>query len=402
SLRVLITKAKICGFGLNLQNAHQMAFIGLSDSYESYYQCIRRCWRFGQLEPVNVKLILTNPEQAILVNVKRKEKETAGLIDSVIKEVSDFSKHELGKGTIKKMAHYTENKETTDKWELWNGDTAKTIKTIETNEIDFTIFSPPFSQLYTYSPSERDMGNSKNDKEFWNHFDFIIPELLRIIKPGRITAVHCAQIPAMLVRDGYIGLKDFRGDVIRHFIKHDFIYHGEVCIDKNPQAQSIRTHAKGLTFSQLEKDSSWMRPALADYLVLFRKKGDNRTVVINGNIDGAEIDRDEWIRLAHPIWYNIRETNTLNVRTARSEDDEKHICPLQLETIHNAILLWSNPGEVIYSPFAGIGSEGYQAIVDDRKFKGSELKEEYFDVAVKNLREAEKINNNKHMVLFKD
>ena len=192
----------------------------------------------------------------------------------------------------------------------------------------------------------------------------------------------------MLVRDGYIGLKDFRGDIIRHFQKVGFIYQGEVVIDKNPQAQSIRTHAKGLTFSQLEKDSIWMRPALADYLVLMRKEGENQVPVINGNIEGADIDRDEWIRLAHPIWYNIRETNTLNVREARSDDDEKHMCPLQLETIHNALMLWSNPGELVYSPFAGIGSEGYQAILDNRRFLGCELKEEYYNVAVKNLKRA--------------
>ncbi len=399
-LRVLVTKPKIAGFGMNFQNAHKMAFIGLSDSYESYYQCIRRCWRFGQTDPVDVKLILSNPEQTIIDNVKRKEKETALLIDGVIKEVSDFSKAEIGKGVVRHMEEYKTSIEKGDLWEMSNGDTTETIKRIETERIDFTIFSPPFSQLYTYSPSDRDLGNSKSDEEFWNHFGYIIPELLRIIKPGRITAVHCAQIPAMLVRDGYIGLKDFRGAVIENFIKHGFIYHGEVCIDKNPQAQSIRTHAKGLTFSQLEKDSSWMRPALADYLVLFRKPGDNKVVVVNGNQEGGEIDRDEWIRLAHPIWYNVRETNTLNCRPARSEDDEKHICPLQLETIHNGIMLWSNPGELVYSPFAGIGSEGYQAIVDGRRFAGCELKKEYFDVAVKNLLHAEDIYANKYMALF--
>lgn len=401
-IRVLVTKPKIAGFGMNFQNAHNMAFLGLSDSYEYYYQCIRRCWRFGQTEPVRVELVLTNPEQAILVNVKRKEIEAAKLIDGVIREVSEFNKIELGRGGKKHMENYKVHKESSDGWEIHLGDSVEMIKDMGENMVDHTIFSPPFSQLYTYSPSPRDLGNAKNDAEFWGHFDYLIPELLRVIKPGRITAVHCAQIPAMLVRDGYIGLKDFRGDVIRHFIKHGFIYHGEVCIDKNPQAQSIRTHAKGLTFSQLEKDSSWMRPALADYLVLFRKHGENEVEVINGNIDKAEVSRDEWIRLAHPIWYNIRETKTLNVREARSQDDEKHICPLQLETIHNALMLWSNPGELIYSPFAGIGSEGYQAITAGRRFIGCELKREYFNVAVKNLKLAEKEVAESHLVLFKD
>ncbi len=397
-LRVLVTKPKIAGFGMNFQNAHRMAFVGISDSYETYYQCIRRCWRFGQGERVDVKIMLSNAEQAILGNVKRKEAENAGLIDGVIREVSDFTKQNMQRGEIKQMDEYVTNRSNGESWELDLGDSVETIKGVGDNGVDFTIFSPPFSQLYTYSPSSRDLGNAKNDTEFWHHFDYLIPELLRVIKPGRITAVHCAQIPAMLVRDGYIGLKDFRGDVIRHFQKAGFIYHGEVCIDKNPQAQSIRTHAKGLTFSQLEKDSSWMRPALADYLVLFRKAGDNAVRVDNGG--GGEVSRAEWIRLAHPIWYNVRETRTLNARPARSEDDEKHICPLQLDTIHNGIMLWTNRGETVYSPFAGIGSEGYQAIVDGRKFIGCELKKEYYEVAVRNLDEAEEIKAQQGMVLF--
>jgi len=398
-LRVLITKAKIAGHGMNFQNAHKMAFIGMSDSYESYYQCIRRCWRYGQGEVVDVRIILSNAEQAILNNVKRKEIENANLIDGVIREVSDFSTQAIRGGAINQMDDYVVRKESSDLWELTLGDSTETIKDMDSESTDLTIFSPPFSQLYTYSPSNRDIGNAKDDAEFWKHFDYLIPELLRVIKPGRITAVHCAQIPAMLVRDGYIGLKDFRGDVIRHFIEHGFIYHGEVCIDKNPQAQSIRTHAKGLTFSQLEKDSSWLRPALADYLVLFRKPGDNAVIVENGGNSG-EVSRDEWIRLAHPIWYNIRETNTLNVREARSDDDEKHICPLQLETIHNALMLWTNKGELVYSPFAGIGSEGYQAILDGRRFVGCELKREYYNVATKNLIEAERLAVEESMALF--
>ena len=399
-LRVMITKGKISGWGMNFQNAHKMAFIGLSDSYEMYYQCIRRCWRFGQKTPVDVKIVLSPVERVILGNVQHKEIEAAKIINGVIKEMSDFSKDEIKKGTSGHVENYYTDNEKGEGWEVWLGDTVETIKEIPENYIDFSIFSPPFAQLYTYSPSTRDLGNAKDVKEFWNHFDYIIPELLRVIKDGRIIAIHCAQIPAMLVRDGYIGLKDFRGDVIRHFQNAGFIYQGEVVIDKNPQAQSIRTHAKGLTFSQLEKDSAWMRPALADYLVLMRKDGENQTPIINGNIEGASINRDEWIRLAHPIWYSVRETNTLNVREGRSEDDEKHICPLQLETIHNALMLWSNPGELVYSPFAGIGSEGYQAILDNRRFLGCELKKEYYDVAVRNLARAQMKKREDVQVLF--
>ncbi len=399
--KVLITKAKIAGYRMNFQNCHNMAFIGIGDSFEMYYQCIRRCWRFGQKKPVNVKICITNAEQDIVKNVKRKENENAIMMEHVIREMKIDMIQEVKEGSIRYMDDYKEDYKEGPHWKLWNGDTVETIKKIDSDSIDLSVFSPPFASLYTYSPSDRDLGNSKDEKDFWIHFDFIIPELYRIMKPGRIVAVHCMNIPAMLVRDNYIGIKDFRGDIIRHFRNTGWIFHGEVTIDKNPQAQAIRTNSKGLTFSQLEKDSSWLRPALADYLVLFRKPGENQIPVYNGN-DRGEVSRDEWIRLAHPIWYNIRETNTLNAREARSEADKKHVCPLQLETIHNAIILWSNPGEIIYSPFAGIGSEGYQAILDKRKFIGCELKEKYFQTAIKNLNEAENKLKEKDMALFQD
>lgn len=384
-IRVLITKPKIAGFGMNFQNCHNMIFFGLSDSYESYYQCIRRCWRYGQKKDVSVKIVLNHVEQQILENVRRKEKHSDDLFTGIVSNVSEFNKIELGIKKVEYMDDYKMNKSEGENYTLWNGDSAEVLKTIEENSIDLSVFSPPFSSLYTYSPSARDLGNCKNDGEFWAQFEFISRELLRVIKPGRIVCCHVSQIPAMLARDGYIGLKDFRGDTIRHFISIGFIYHGEICIDKNPQAQSIRTHAKGLTFTQLEKDSSWMRPALADYILLFRKPGDNIVPVVNGNIDNAEIDRDEWITLAHPIWYGIRETETLNYREARSEEDEKHMAPLQLETIRRCVMLWSNPGETVLSPFAGIGSEGYVSIKHGRKFIGIELKPEYAKIALKNL-----------------
>lgn len=400
-IKCLITKAKIAGYGMNFQNCHNMAFIGIGDSFEMYYQCIRRCWRFGQDKPVNVKICITNAEQDIVKNVKRKENENAIMMEHVIREMKIDMIQEVKEGNVRYMDNYQENYQEGPHWKLTNGDTVETIKNLDSDSIDLSVFSPPFASLYTYSPSDRDLGNSKDEKDFWLHFDFIIPELYRILKSGRIVAVHCMNIPAMLVRDGYIGIKDFRGDIIRHFGNAGWIFHGEVTIDKNPQAQSIRTHSKGLTFSQLEKDSSWLRPALADYLVLFRKPGENKVPVENGN-DRGEVSRDEWIRLAHPVWYNISETKTLNAREARTEQDEKHVCPLQLETIHNAVILWSNPGETIYSPFAGIGSEGYQAIIDKRNFIGCELKPEYFKVACKNLNEAETKLNEDRMALFRD
>jgi len=209
-----------------------------------------------------------------------------------------------------------------------------------------------------------------------------------VTKPGRNCCVHVSQVPAMLIRDGYIGLKDFRGQTIANFERRGWIYHGEVCIDKDPQAQAIRTHSKGLMFTQLRKDASWMRMALADYILVFRKPGENAEPV------KPELTNDEWIEWARPIWYGIRETETLNTAEGRDADDERHICPLQLGTIERCVRLWSNKGETVLSPFAGIGSEGYQSLKLGRKFIGIELKESYFKAAAKNLERAVNTESN--------
>lgn len=271
-----------------------------------------------------------------------------------------------------------------DGWTLTNQDCIEGVGALPDNAIDLSIYSPPFVSLYTYTASERDMGNCANAREFFEHFGFLQRDLLRVTKPGRLTCCHVAQIAAMLERDGYIGIKDFRGQTIAAFESNGWIYHGEVCIDKDPQAQAIRTKSKGLLFVQMKKDSSWSRPALADYILLFRKPGDN-VVPITHHQPGAELSNDEWIQFARPIWYGIRESDTLHVAEARNDDDERHICPLQLGTIERCVRLWSNPGELILSPFAGIGSEGYEAIRLGRRFVGFELKPQYAEVASKNL-----------------
>jgi len=298
-------------------------------------------------------------------------------------------------------------------WALYNGDSAEIMKGLPSESVDLSLFSPPFGALFVYSNTERDLGNSKNADEFFTHFAYITSEIYRVMKPGRNVCVHVAQLPLTKQTDGVIGIKDFRGDVIRHFVAQNFIFHGEVCIDKDPQAQAIRTHNKGLLFVQLKKDSSWLRPAFADYVLVFRKPGEN-AVAIHPNISN-----DDWIKWAHPlwqiettdedralfdsselfdlapgtplIWYGIRESDTLQgMREARDEKDGKHICPLQLGTIERCVRLWSNPGELVFSPFAGIGSEPYQAVKFGRRGLGIELKPQYYSVAVKNLQQAER------------
>lgn len=268
---------------------------------------------------------------------------------------------------------------TGENWTLINGDCVEEMARMPEASIDLSVYSPPFMSLYTYTASEADMGNCANAPEFFAHLGFMISGLLRLTKPGRLTCCHVAQVPAMLSRDGYIGMKDFRGRTIEAYETNGWIYHGEVCIDKDPQAQAIRTKSKSLLFVQLRKDASWLRPALADYILVFRKPGDNAVPI------QPDLSNEDWIEWARPIWYGIRESDTLQVAEARADEDERHICPLQLGTIERCIRLWSNPGELVLSPFAGIGSEGYEAVRLGRRFVGIELKPSYADVAAKNL-----------------
>lgn len=272
-----------------------------------------------------------------------------------------------------------------DNWDLVNGDCVEHIGALPASSVDMSVYSPPFISLYTYTASERDMGNCRTGAEFFEHFGFLIRGLLEATKPGRVTCVHVAQVPAMLSRDGYIGMKDFRGQTITAYEDSGWIYHGEVCIDKDPQAQAIRTKSKSLLFVQLRKDASWLRPALADYILVFRKPGDNAVPIL------PDLTNEEWIEWARPIWYGIRESDTLHAAEARENDDERHICPLQLGTIERCIRLWSNPGELIVSPFTGIGSEGYEAVRLGRRFFGTELKPAYATVSARNLARAESL-----------
>lgn len=267
-----------------------------------------------------------------------------------------------------------------DMWDMLLGDSCERLAEIPDESVDLSVYSPPFASLFTYSPSPRDLGNSASRTEFFEHYGFIIRENYRVTKPGRICAVHCQQLTTTMTTNGVIGVTDFRGEIIRAYIDAGWILHGEVTIDKDPQAQAIRTKAQALMFVTKNRDSSMTRPALADYLLLFRKPGDNAVQI------KTDVTNDEWIQWARPVWLDIRETNTLNARVARDSADERHICPLQLDFIERVVRLWSNPGEVVLSPFAGIGSEVYTAVRLGRRGLGIELKPSYWRTAVDNLR----------------
>lgn len=268
-------------------------------------------------------------------------------------------------------------------WRLLLGDSCERLAELDDNSIDLSIYSPPFASLYTYSPSERDLGNSATTDEFIEHYRFILDHMLRITKPGRVSAVHVQQVAILKNRAGYTGLEDFRGRVIQAHVDAGWNFYGEITVDKNPQLQAVRTKSQALMFVQLRRDAAFSRPALADYVLIFRKHGENDTPIV------PDISNETWIKWARPVWYGIREMDTLNPGSGAEDADERHICPLQLDLIERAIRLWSNPGELVCSPFAGIGSEGYEAIKARRRFVGVELKPSYWATACENLRRAE-------------
>ena len=378
----LVTKPKICGHGMNLQNCHNMIFVGMNDSWETYYQCIRRCYRFGQTQPVRVYLVLSEAESEIYQNVMRKESQAREMSDELIRNVQQYETEEI-KGRGHSVKAYREDTVRGENWTAMLGDSCKRLAEVATESIHLSVYSPPFANLYTYSASECDLGNCRDWEQFFEHYAYIIKELLRVTLPGRLTAVHASDIPAMLVKDGYIGFKDFPGEVVRAYIAAGWIFHGRITIDKDPQAQAIRTKSKGLSFGQMEKDSSWSRPALGDYVLLFRKPGENATPI--RPVENGELDRDTWIEWARPVWYGISEGDTLQYTTARDPEDERHICPLQLGVVERCIKLWTNPGETVLTPFGGIGTEAYQAVRLGRRAILIELKPGYFRVAVGNL-----------------
>lgn len=396
SVRVLVTKPKIAGFGMNWQNCHNVIFVGLSDSYEQYYQAIRRCWRFGQKNRVNCYIVTASTEGAVVANIERKERDALKMAEMMVENMHSINEQNI-KGTTRTRSDYHTDLETGLGWEYYLKDCVEGMADVETDSVGYTIFSPPFASLYTYSNSDRDMGNCKDDNAFAEHFAFLIPELFRVTMPGRLLSFHCMNLPTSKTRDGFIGIKDFRGQLIRMFEDAGFIYHSEVVIWKNPVTAMQRTKALGLLHKQIVKDSAMSRQGIPDYLVTMRKPGENPKP-IEGELDHfigedftptGRLSIDIWQRYASPVWMDINPSRTLQKQEAREDEDERHICPLQLDVIERGLQLWSMPGDLVLSPFGGIASEGYCAVKSGRRFIGFELKRSYWEQGVKNLRVAE-------------
>lgn len=407
--RVIVTKPSICGFGMNWQHCANVAFVGLSHSYEQYYQAIRRTWRFGQKRTVNVYVITSTADGAVIQNIERKEKQAMDMFDNIVHHMAVNT--DLG-ATKREEMEYTEDVATGKDWTLYLGDSVKTIDNLKDDSIGLTVFSPPFPGMYVYTNSPHDMGNVTDIDQMVDQFAFLMgkDKLYRAMMPGRNVFIHITQGVAQKGRDGYIGLKDFRGKIIQMMSDIGWIYYGETVIDKDPQLKAMRTKDHGLMFKSLVTDAARMHCALPDQLLQFRKPGDNPEPIRAGKHLGAEgwVTNFEWILWARPVWYaadyqpgtwrvdyngdsnpdGIRETDVLNVRQARDTDDERHLCPLQLPVIDRVVKVWSNPGDIVYSPFAGIGSEGVVALQNGRAFVGGELKKSYWRSAVQNLQNA--------------
>ena len=383
----LITKTSIASFGMNYQNCSNMIFTSYDFKFEAFYQAVRRCYRFGQKNKVKVHLLV--PESQ--VNVRKTILEKENKHKTMIKEMSNYSSktdYKLNKTNI-----IINNKEIkTNNYHLFNGDCVEESKKINTNEADLVVFSPPFAELYVYSDKAEDMGNVKNYKEFENHFKYLIPEIKRVLKPGRICAIHCMDLPIQKGKEGYIGLRDFSGMLIDWFTNEGFIYHAKTTIWKNPVTEMQRTKALGLLHKTIKKDSVMSRVGIPDYVLFFRNEGDN--IIPIKHQDESEslpnyLPVDLWQKYASPVWYDVDYSRTLQYRSGRDGNDEKHICPLQLDTIERIIHLYSNENEVVFSPFGGIGSEGFQAITMNRKSISIELKESYFKLNAKNHRDVD-------------
>jgi DNA modification methylase len=413
----LVTKPTVAGYGLNWQHCHQMVFAGASFSFEQSYQAVRRCWRFGQKSPVDVHVISTDAEAGILEVLAHKQELFQQMRDGMVAAVRETQLENLyGHRKLRRPPAVTKHEG--QDWTLYHGDCVESVKGIESESVGFTIFSPPFANLYIYSDSIADMGNCASESEFFQHFRYLLPELYRVTIPGRLCAIHCKDLPLYFGRDGATGLKDFPGEITREMEAAGWTFHSRVTIWKCPVTERERTNNNGLLHKTATRDRSQLRQGMADYLLVFRRvpsdslmssvpvvshdgKGFSEYI---GTTDPSATEEhpspyarkkpaagpngrsiDIWRRYAEPVWWDIDQTNVLNYQMARDAEDERHICPLQLDVIERAIQLWSNPGDLVLTPFAGIGSEMYGAILLGRRAVGCELKDSYVRVAKRHL-----------------
>lgn len=376
--RVLVTKTKIAQFGLNYQNCRNQIFASLDFSFEGLYQAIRRSYRFGQKNEVNIYILTTDTMRNVVQSINEKQK----LFTIMQDKMSEAVNVNLN-GTLMKEREYDIEEEKTEYYHIKRGDCVELIQDVDDESIGFSVFSPPFAELYTYSSHVEDMGNSEDYQQFLTQFGFLVKQLYRVIKQGRNVAVHCMDLPIQKGKEGFIGLRDFSGMIKDAFEDEGFIYHSRITIWKDPVVEMQRTKALGLLHKQVKKDSTMSRVGIPDYVLVFRKDGERTDPVRND-----DLPVDLWQKYASPVWMDINYSDTLQYRDGRDEKDEKHICPLQLPTIERLIHLYTNEGDTVLTPFMGIGSEVYQAVKMNRYGVGFELKESYFELAKKNIKDA--------------
>lgn len=374
----LVTKTSIASFGMNYQQCYNMVFTSYDFKFEAFYQAVRRSYRFGQKNKVKVHILVPESQSNVRKSILEKEKKHKEMIS----EMAKYSANTDYKTNTSKFDIPSKEIKTDEYW-LLNGDCVQELKKVPDNTADLQVFSPPFAELYVYSDKSEDMGNVSDYNEFEQHFKYLIPELKRTLKPGRICAIHCMDLPIQKGKEGYIGLRDFSGMITKWFQDEGFIYHSRVTVWKNPVTEMQRTKALGLLHKTIKKDSSMSRVGIPDYILFFRNEGENENPIRHQDTDNNAPDYlpvDLWQKYASPVWYDVDYKRTLQYRSARDGNDEKHIAPLQLDTIERIIHLYSNAGETVLSPFSGIGSEGFQALKMDRKSISIELKESYFAI----------------------
>lgn len=383
--KILITKAKIAGYGLNFQVCRNQIFASPDFSFETVFQSIRRSWRFGQKHEVNAWIITTDTMTNVIQTMHRKNKQFEEMQSQMTKAVNrNILKKEIMQRKFEEVK--------TDKFHFMYGNSVELIDKIADESIGFTMYSPPFPSLYVYSDELEDMGNSKTFADFFNEYEFLVKEIYRITKQGRNVAVHCMDIPIQKGKEGYIGLRSFSNMIIQAHEDCGFIFHSEIICWKNPVTEMQRTKALGLLHKQIKKDATMSRVGIPDKVLVFRKDGERNSPVIHQDTDPAQsnyLSVNMWQEYASPVWMDIDFGNTLNAREGREEKDERHIAPLSLDIIKRCYHLWTNEGDTIFTPYGGIGSEVYQAILMNRYAKGIELKKSYFDTAISNCRSAE-------------